>query len=100
MDLLRFGFLLQPNVFSVGRGYDVYDLYDLGEFDQKSSIATRYGTKEEYLNAIEVAHEANMGVYADIVLNHRMGGDEQENITVQQVDEEDRLKLWDSLLKL
>ncbi|MEN4761642.1 alpha-amylase [Chryseobacterium sp. C39-AII1] len=75
-----------------GRGYDVYDLYDLGEFDQKGSISTRYGTKEEYLNAIEAAHEEGMGVYADIVLNHRMGGDEPENIFVQQVEEDNRIK--------
>ena len=26
-------------------GYGVYDLYDLGEFDQKGSIRTKYGTK-------------------------------------------------------
>jgi alpha-amylase len=73
-----------------GRGYDVYDLYDLGEFDQKGGIATRFGTKEEYLMAIEKAHDAGIAVYADIVLNHRMGGDEEEKITVHQVNEEDR----------
>lgn len=56
-----------------GRGYDVYDHYDLGEFNQKGSIATRYGTREEYIRAIEKAHELGMSVYADIVLNHRMG---------------------------
>ena len=33
-------------------GYGVYDTYDLGEFDQKGSVATKYGTKDEYLNAI------------------------------------------------
>lgn len=76
-----------------GRGYDVYDLYDLGEFNQKGSVATRYGTKEEYLTAIQKAHEEGLYVYADIVLNHRMGGDESENITVQQVDEENRTKM-------
>lgn len=76
-----------------GRGYDLYDLYDLGEFDQKGGIPTRYGTREEYLNAIEKAHEAGISVYADIVLNHRMGGDEDELITVHQVDEEDRNKV-------
>lgn len=27
-------------------GYGVYDLYDLGEFNQKGSIPTKYGTKE------------------------------------------------------
>ena len=73
-----------------GRGYDIYDLYDLGEFDQKGGIPTKYGTKEEYLNAIEKAHEAGLSVYADIVLNHRMGGDEEEQITVHQVNEENR----------
>ncbi|MDQ1858986.1 alpha-amylase [Chryseobacterium sp. WLY505] len=73
-----------------GRGYDVYDLYDLGEFDQKGSIPTRYGTKAEYLLAIEKAHEAGMSVYADIVLNHRMGGDEEEKIMVHQLNEENR----------
>jgi len=76
-----------------GRGYDVYDLYDLGEFDQKGGIPTRYGTKEEYINAIEKAHEQGIAVYADIVLNHRMGADEKENIKVHQVDEDDRNKI-------
>ena len=33
-------------------GYAVYDLYDLGEFNQKDTIPTKYGTKDEYLNAI------------------------------------------------
>ena len=32
-------------------GYGIYDLYDLGEFDQKGSIRTKYGTKEELLDA-------------------------------------------------
>jgi len=73
-----------------GRGYDVYDLYDLGEFDQKDGIPTRYGTKEEYLNAIEKAHQAGISVYADIVLNHRMGADEEELVTVHEVNDEDR----------
>jgi len=34
-------------------GYDIYDLYDLGEFDQKGSVRTKYGTKKEYLDAIK-----------------------------------------------
>ncbi|MDQ0593867.1 alpha-amylase [Chryseobacterium ginsenosidimutans] len=73
-----------------GRGYDIYDLYDLGEFDQKGGISTRYGTKDEYLAAIKKAQNAGISVYADIVLNHRMGGDEEEQITVHQVNEENR----------
>ena len=34
-------------------GYTVYDLYDLGEFDQKGSVRTKYGTKDEYVAAIK-----------------------------------------------
>ena len=56
-------------------GYGVYDLYDLGEFDQKGSIATKYGTKLEYLMAIHELHRYEISVYADIVMNHRIGSD-------------------------
>ena len=31
---------------------------DLGEFDQKGSVRTRYGTREEYLSGIKSAQEA------------------------------------------
>ncbi len=30
-------------------GYGVYDTYDLGEFDQKGSISTKYGDRNSYL---------------------------------------------------
>ena len=33
-------------------GYGAYDLYDLGEFDQKGTVKTKYGSKDEYLNCI------------------------------------------------
>ena len=33
-------------------GYSVYDLYDLGEFNQKGTVETKYGSKDEYLSAI------------------------------------------------
>lgn len=56
-------------------GYGPYDLYDLGEFDQKGTFATKYGTKAEYLNAIEEAHKYGIQVYADVVLNHKAGAD-------------------------
>ena len=29
-------------------GYGVYDLYDLGEFDQKKTVPTKYGTRRIY----------------------------------------------------
>ena len=58
-------------------GYGVYDMYDLGEFDQKGSIRTKYGTKDEYIQAIDVCHQNSLQVIADIVFNHRMGADER-----------------------
>ncbi len=71
-------------------GYGVYDLYDLGEFDQKGSIPTKYGTKEEYLNAIKVLQENHIKVLADIVLNHKMGADETEEVLAVEDDNSNR----------
>jgi alpha-amylase len=71
-------------------GYDVYDIYDLGEFDQKGSVRTRFGTKQEYIDAINAIHDAGMQVYVDVVANHMMGADETERIKVRKVDPENR----------
>jgi len=71
-------------------GYDSYDLYDLGEFDQKGSIRTKYGTKEELIHAVKTAQAAGLKVYVDIVLNHLGGGDETENVTVRKVNPDNR----------
>lgn len=61
-------------------GYGVYDLFDLGEFDQKGSIRTKYGTKEEFLTGIKAAQQAGIQIYADIVLNHKDSADETEEV--------------------
>ncbi len=61
-------------------GYGVYDMFDLGEFDQKGSVRTKYGTKEEYINAVKIAQKNGIHIYADVVLNHKLGGDEEEEV--------------------
>jgi alpha-amylase len=66
-------------------GYAVYDTYDLGEFDQKGSVRTKYGTKDEYLAAIAAVRGAGMHAYADVVQNHRMGGDETEEVLIEEI---------------
>lgn len=71
-------------------GYAVYDLYDLGEFNQKGTIPTKYGTKDEYLEAIEELKKQGIEVLGDIVLGHKMGADEQERIFAYDNDEYDR----------
>jgi alpha-amylase len=71
-------------------GYGTYDLFDLGEFDQKGTVRTKYGTKQEYLEAIEACHAAGMQVYADVVFNHKMNADEQEQYRATPCDPYDR----------
>lgn len=86
-----------------GVGYAVYDLYDLGEFDQKGSIPTKYGTKDEYIKAISALKKAGIDVYADIVLNHKIGADEAEEMEATEyasnnrtlpVSGEEHIKAW------
>ncbi|WP_051412161.1 alpha-amylase domain-containing protein [Halonatronum saccharophilum] len=64
-------------------GYGVYDLWDLGEFDQKDTVRTKYGTKDELEGALSAIHDAGMEAYFDIVFNHRMGADYIENVNTQ-----------------
>ena len=71
-------------------GYGVYDLYDLGEFDQKDTVRTKYGTRDEFLEAVKAAQDAGMKVYADVVLNHRLGADEVETVVGTPFDRADR----------
>jgi len=52
-------------------GYDIYDAYDLGEFNQKGGEATAYGTKFELLDLIKTAQAKGIVSYIDAVLNHR-----------------------------
>jgi|GEM_PF-310031 len=66
-------------------GYGVYDMYDLGEFDQKGSVRTKYGTKDEYLQAITAAHNSGLEIYGDVVFNHRAGADETEWVDAVRV---------------
>lgn len=63
---------------SMSMGYDPYDFYDLGEFDQKGSVPTWFGTRTELEGLIKTAHDNHMQVYADMVLNHTNGADEEE----------------------
>ena len=57
-------------------GYDPFDHYDLGDKDQRGTLATKFGTKDELLRLIAVAHANGLDVYPDIVLNHMNGGAE------------------------
>lgn len=71
-------------------GYAPYDLYDLGEFDQKGTIPTKYGTKKEYLECITALKGAGIEVYGDIVFDHFMGADEEENVSAVKYRSDNR----------
>jgi alpha-amylase len=90
------GVWLPPAYKGTGGGYDVgygvYDMYDLGEFEQKGSVRTKYGTRKEYLAAVKTMQGAGLQVYADVVLNHRMGGDEAEPARATPFPQDDRLR--------
>lgn len=71
-------------------GYGAYDLFDLGEFNQKGSIRTKYGYKSEYLSAIQSAHTHGLQIYADVVINHKGGADSTESVLAVRVDSGNR----------
>lgn len=84
-------------------GYDVYDTYDLGEFEQKGSVATKYGTKDEYIAAVKALQQQGIEVLADVVLNHMMGADGTEEVMAQedagdnrelQISDEHIIRAW------
>jgi alpha-amylase len=71
-------------------GYGAYDLFDLGEFDQKGTVRTKYGTKADYIAAVKTLRAAGMQVYADVVFNHKLGGDIEEEFNATPYDPGDR----------
>lgn len=60
-------------------GYDPADYFDFGDFQQHGTVETRFGNRAELENMIGTAHENNIAVIADIVLNHNSGGQLEYN---------------------
>ncbi|KAH6913114.1 alpha amylase [Coprinopsis sp. MPI-PUGE-AT-0042] len=75
-----------------GRGYDVYDLWDLGEFERNGVTKTRWGTREELLSATRAAREHGIDILIDAVLNHKLGADRTEVFTAVPVSPTHRMQ--------
>lgn len=60
-------------------GYDVSDYYDFGEYDQHGTVETRFGSRTELEDLIATAHNNDVEVIADIVINHNSGGGKEYN---------------------
>jgi alpha-amylase len=71
-------------------GYGVYDIFDLGEFEQRGTVRTKYGTKEEYIDAITACHQHGIQIYADVVFNHKMAADYEEEFDAIPYDPRNR----------
>jgi glycosidase len=57
------------SVFSIG--YDLFDPFDLGDQNQRGTIATHWGTRAQLVQAVETAHRFGIRVYFDNIMNHR-----------------------------
>jgi len=66
------------NIGGPSMGYDPYDYYDLGDLDQKGSVKTWFGSKQELVELIDSAHQHGFTVLTDMVINHASGADAQE----------------------
>lgn len=75
-----------------GLGYDAYDLWDLGEFDQKGGTATRWGTKDQLTRACSIARQHGVGPVITAVLNQKLGADGPERFMAVRVDPRNRLR--------
>lgn len=60
-------------------GYDPYDYFDFGNYNQMGSVETRFGSKSELKSLITASHNNGLSVIADIVINHNSGGSSQYN---------------------
>lgn len=81
-------------------GYGAYDLYDLGEFKQKGTVRTKYGTKKQLIEAIEELHKYQISVYLDAVMNHKAAADYTEKFMVKEVDPNDRSKTISNIYEI
>jgi len=67
-------------------GYDVFDDYDIGSKNQKGTVATRYGTREQLMRCVAMMRANGLDVYADLVENQRGGGDGPGGFTFRYAD--------------
>jgi alpha-amylase len=79
-----------------GNGYDCYDLWDLGEFDQKWTRSTKWGSRQELRDLAETMKRENVECIWDAVLNHKTAGDATEEAWAVEVDPEGKWTCWDN----
>lgn len=81
-------------------GYGAYDLFDLGEFHQQGTVRTKYGTKDEYVAAVQTCRDLGINIYADVVFNHKMAADFEEEFNATPMDPNNRLRALGDLRRI
>lgn len=64
----------------IDMGYGIFDHYDLGNYNQKGSVQTRFGSKQELLDMVSAMNQNGIEVYADIILNHIYTNEDQREV--------------------
>ncbi len=55
-------------------GYNLWDRFDVGQIPQRGSLATRYGTAGSLKCMVQAAHQLDVKIIPDIVMNHNGNG--------------------------
>jgi alpha-amylase len=55
-------------------GYDPFDYYDLGSYNEKGTVKTRYGDEAELKNCVDMLRRRGIRPIVDLVLNHTQNG--------------------------
>jgi alpha-amylase len=67
-------------------GYSVFDDYDIGSKNQKATVHTRYGNREQLSRCTAMLRANGLDLYLDLQLNHRRGGSGPDEMTFEYAD--------------
>ena len=55
-------------------GYSLFDRFDLGDIPQRGDLRTPYGTRGSLRNMVDSAHQCDVKIIPDIIMNHNGNG--------------------------
>jgi len=71
-------------------GYAPYDRWDLGKYNQKGQVDTRYGSEQDLRDLCSEAGNHNLQIYIDAVFNHMASADKTEWVKAIVVSHDNR----------
>jgi alpha-amylase len=76
----------QQGVGEPALGYSVFDDYDIGSKNQKGTVHTRYGNREQLTRCAAMLRANGLEIYLDLQLNDRRGGSGPDGASFEYVD--------------